>query len=101
MGDDTSPIACNGLPLSCDSPLQLYVRNGRGKVHMPPAEPTLRLWWETEGQEVARCTAKAIFGGKNRTSAGYGQDDLDDKTAGGIAHIHRAFGFNRERFQPQ
>ena len=32
---------------------------------MTPAESTLRLWWETEGQEVVRCAAKAIVTGKN------------------------------------
>jgi hypothetical protein len=36
-GNDTSCNACSGLPLSCDSPLQLYVRNRRRR-------PALGSW---------------------------------------------------------
>ena len=64
MGDDTSSIAFSGLPLSCDSPLQLYVRNGRGKLQMALAGSTHQLWREAEGREVVRCAVKAIVMGK-------------------------------------
>jgi hypothetical protein len=98
MGDDTSTIACSGLPLSCDSPLQLYVRNGRGKVHIAPAGSTLQLWWETEGPRGVSMRRKGGRAGKSSISGGYGRGD---QVAGGIADIHRPLGFNRERFQSQ
>jgi hypothetical protein len=105
MGDDTSSIACSGLPLSCDSPLQLYVLNRRGKMHIAPAGSTSNCGGGLMGKRLVRCAAKAIVAGKSAHPQAIGGIDpghRDDQKAGEFADSPPGlFVLLGEMFQPQ